>query len=217
MNIEQARDNMVEQQVRTWDVLDQRVLDAMRQTQRERFVPERFVDLAFSDTQIPLGFGEVMMAPKVEGRMLQALSLTPDDRLLEIGTGTGYTAALASRLVRRVQSVDIRDAFVAEAAERLGRLGYLNVSVAVADAITDFDPGGTYDAIAFTGAVAELPAWCAQALAPGGRIFAIEGSGAILSATLTVRGPTGALVPERLFETVVPYLVGAEPKTPFEF
>lgn len=217
MNIEQARDNMVEQQVRTWDVLDQRVLDAMRQIPRERFVPERFGDLAFSDTAIPLDFGEAMMAPKVEGRMLQALALRSTDRVLEVGTGTGYTAALAARLAGSVHSIDIHERFSTEALERLSMLGIPDVTTETADAIRDFRPAEQFDAIALTGAVATLPGWCFEALAPGGRLFAIVGSGPILSATLTMAGPSGAPVTERLFETVVPYLRGAEPKTPFEF
>lgn len=217
MNIELARENMVEQQVRTWDVLDQQVLDAMRTVPREMFVPAAYQALAFSDISVPLAHGESMMPPRVEGRMLQALDLKPEDRLLEIGTGTGYTAALAARLAGRVDSIEIHPDFVESARTHLQTLGYQNVTITCADAIQGFEPGARYEAIAFTGAMAALPKWVASALTPGGRVFAVIGDADLQTACLFRRGAGGQLIREGLFETTLPFLAGAAPVHAFEF
>lgn len=217
MNIELARENMIEQQVRTWDVLDQNVLDAMRAVPRERFVPPAYQGLAFSDIQIPLGHDAVMMPPKLVGRMLQALELSETDRVLEIGTGSGYAAALAARLVARVDSVDLSAELVTAARERLQHLGLNNVTLTVANAFEDFEPGARYEAIAFTGALSCLPDWVADALTPDGRSFAVIGSGPVQTATVFRRASGGGLLHEALFETNLPYLKGAAPQPAFEF
>lgn len=217
MNIDLARENMVEQQVRTWDVLDQNVLDTMREVPRERFVPNAYQALAFSDIQIPLGHDSVMMPPKLAGRMLQALELTETDRVLEIGTGSGYTAALAARLVARVDSVDVEPELVSAAQSRIASLGLNNVTVTVANALEGFEPGARYEAIAFTGALASLPTWVESALTPNGRAFAVIGVGAVQTACIFRPATGGGLLRESVLETNLPYLRGAAPKPAFEF
>jgi protein-L-isoaspartate(D-aspartate) O-methyltransferase len=217
VNLQQARFNMIEQQVRTWAVLDQRVLDAMASVPREEFVPSRWRSIAFADTQVPLDHGQVMMAPKVEGRLLQALSLKDSDRVLEIGTGTGYLSALLATLAERVFSIDIYDDFIATATTTLGKLGVPNVHLDCADGLDGLPAGAPYDAIAVTGsAIDVIDAWREQ-LAPGGRLFAVIGEAPVMEARLITRvGPT-EWASEALFETRLPPLVGAGPKPKFRF
>ena len=156
MNIEQARFNMVEQQIRPWNVLDQRVLDLMSSTPREEFVPETYRSVAFSDTNIPLPRGQSMMAPKIEARMMQALDVKPNDEALEIGTGSGYVTALLARSCRHVTSVEIHGELSQVAGERLNTAGLENVSLRVGDGVQGWVPGAPYDVIAVTGSVHRL-------------------------------------------------------------
>ncbi|MGD8312791.1 MAG: protein-L-isoaspartate O-methyltransferase, partial [Gammaproteobacteria bacterium] len=155
-DFEQARFNMIEQQVRPWDVLDQRVLDTMSGVPREAFVPQRYRALAFADTNIPLGHDQVMMAPKVEGRLLQALAILPEDSVLEIGTGSGYLTACLARLAGHVTSLDIMPDFTASAGGRLGEHNIANVTLETADAADGIDSGERFDAIAVTGSLPVL-------------------------------------------------------------
>jgi protein-L-isoaspartate(D-aspartate) O-methyltransferase len=216
-DIEQARFNMIEQQVRTWEVLDQRVLDVLAKVPREAFVPERFRRLAFSDTKIPLGHGEVMMTPNVEGRMLQALAVDDGDSVLEIGTGSGFTAACLSALGGQVTSIDIHAEFTQAATGHLRSQGFDDVELRTDDAMQPWRVPQTYEVIAITGAVAEVPAWIKEALSIGGRMFVITGIPPVMEARLITRAAERHWLEEALFETDIPYLVGASPQETFVF
>lgn len=211
LDFERARFNMVEQQVRPWEVLDQRVLDVLRELRREEYVPSRWRRQAFADVSLPLEHGEVMMKPVVEGRMLQALAVKPEDAILEIGTGSGFITACLARLGREVRSVEIHAAMAERARARLAAAGFSNASVDAADALADFEPGRTYDCVCVTGAVAVEPERFRRWLAPGGRLFLIRGLSPAMEATLTTLGPDSQYVTDSLFETDLPYLVGAAP------
>lgn len=209
LDIEQARHNMVEQQVRTWDVLDQRVLDTMLQVPREDFVPPAYRNLAFTDMELPLGHGEVMMAPKVEGRLIQALEVTREDTVLEVGTGSGYVTALLARLARVVYSVDIHPEFTEAARRRLAEHDTHNIALETGDAANGWDLRGPYDVIAVTGSVPTLTDAYTRSLKEGGRLFIIVGEPPAMEAVRIVRLQGGHLHQESLFETVLPPLVNA--------
>lgn len=214
LDAEQARHNMVEQQVRPWDVLDARVLGVLGSVRREDFVPQAYGSLAFADLELPLGHGEVMMKPVVEGRVLQALALRPTDRVLEIGTGSGFLTACLARLARDVRSVE-QHADLAEAARhRLAKAGVSNAQVEVAEAVRGFEPGREFDAVVVTGAVHALPERFLRWLAPDGRLFAVEGNSPAMQAVLVTRGG-GEFVRASLFETDLPYLTNAAPPKRF--
>jgi len=216
MNFEQARFNMIEQQIRPWEVLDQRVLDLMAAVPREDFVPEGYRRLAFSDTQIPLGHGEVMMAPRVEARLLQSLQLGAGDRVLEIGTGSGYLTALLASSAASVTTVDVHADFTAAAAAKLQGHGARNVSLHSGNAVAGWDEG-RYDVIAVTGSLPLLPDSIPAQLRNGGRLFMVVGTAPVMEAMLVVRVGDQAFSREILFETTVPPLVGAPSAEKFRF
>lgn len=211
LDFERARFNMVEQQVRPWEVLDPRVLDVLRELRREEYVPARFRRQAFADVALPLEHGESMMKPVLEGRMLQALAVRPEDAILEVGTGSGFITACLARLGREVRSIEIHGALAERARTRLAGSGIGNVAIETADALGDFDPGRTYDCVCVTGAVAREPERFRRWLAPGGRLFLIRGESPAMEATLTTLSPESQYVTDSLFETDLPYLVGAAP------
>lgn len=217
MNFEQARFNMVEQQIRPWEVLDQRVLDEIGEIPREEFVPQRFRKLAFSDTQIPLAHGQVMMSPKLEARMVQALRLQPDDTTLEIGTGSGYVTALLARLSKQVLSIELYADLTQSAAEKLARLSLSNVSLITADGIRGWEKGIPCDAIAVTGSVPLFSGHFQRQLKLGGRLFVIVGQAPIMEARLITRLSENEWHSEPLFETDIPPLVGAPTPERFVF
>ncbi len=210
-----ARDLMVEQQVRPWDVLDARVLEALSAIPRDAFVPAPNRALAYADVGLPLGHGEVMMKPVVEGRMLQALDLRTGDEVLEIGTGSGFITACLGRLARDVVSIE-RHADLAEAARaRLSALRLAgNVRIEHADAFA-WKNERRFDAICVTGAVDATPAQFLDWLRPGGRMFVVQGRSPVMDAVL-VRNDVNGVRIESLFETDLPYLVGAAPVPTFE-
>ncbi len=213
LNLDQARHAMIEQQVRPWEVLDPRVLDALAAVRREDFVPAAYRQLAFADVPLPIGHGEIMMKPVVEGRLLQALAVADGDEVLEIGTGTGFLTACLARLARAVHSIDRHDDFAADARQRLAAAGFTNVRTETADAF-DWQPGRMFDAITVTAAVAEVPERFGRWLKPGGRMFLVHGASPVQEAALfTWRGDR--LHGESLFETDIPYLHGAEPVATF--
>lgn len=213
IDFEQARFAMVEQQVRPYEVLDLRVLDAMTAVRREDFVPARHRKLAFADMALPLEHGESMMKPTLEGRMLQALDLAPEDSVLEIGTGSGFITACLGHLARAVVSIDIHADFVERARSRFVGGEYANINVQQAD-VTRFEPGRQFDAVCFTGAVVELPERAFSWLRPGGRLFAVRG---LAPAQEAVRwlNQDGRIETLSLFETELPYLAGLSPVARF--
>lgn len=209
MNVEHARHAMIEQQVRPWDIVDLQVLAVMSAVPRENFVPPAYRDLAFADTALPIGHGETLFKPVLEGRMLQGLKLQPNDEVLEIGTGTGYITACLASLCRSLVTVDLHADFIADAKDRLAALDLNNVRYEQADALA-FDPGQQFDAIAVTGAVTEVPPAFLNWLRPGGRLFIIHGQSPAQEAVCLTRTAQD-FDTESLFETDIPYLVGAQP------
>lgn len=210
-----ARETMVEQQVRPWDVLDPRVLGVLSALPREDFVPAAHRALAYVDIEIPIGHGEAMMKPVVEGRALQALALADSDEVLEIGTGSGFLAAALSRLARDVVSLE-RHADLADAARaRLLAHAIGNVRIEHADAFA-WDSDRRFDAICVTGAVDTVPSRFLQWLRPGGRMFVVHGRVPAMQASL-LRTAVNGTRSESLFETDLAYLAGAAPVPEFEF
>lgn len=217
MNFEQARKNMVENQVRPWDVLDARVLDALAQVRREDFVSAAHQRLAFADVCLPLGHGQVMMKPVIEGRVLQALNLQPHERVLQIGTGSGFLTACMALLCAHVTSIDVHEDFTTMAQARLADAGIANVELLTGDALGAWQPQQTFDAIVVTSAVWQVPQRFLGWLKPGGRLLAIRGDSPAQQAVLLTQTGTNGYREEYLFETDLPYLAGAEPPRRFVF
>ena len=216
MDYEQARFNMIEQQVRTWDVLDQEILDLLFEQKREEFVPPAYRTLAFADLELPLGNGHCMWAPKVEARVLQALKLKRGESVLEIGTGSGYFASLLARRARTVVSVDIDPRLGAQAAGKLSRNGAANVRCDVGDGAQGWGRE-QFDAIVLTGSTPLLPESFFEQLKPGGRVFAIVGELPVMTARLVHWAAPGSRVTTDLFETVVTPLGNAATPARFRF
>ena len=212
----QAREMMVEQQVRPWDVLDARVLDALATLPREAFVPEIHRALAYADVEIPLGHGQKMMKPVIEGRALQALLLQPGEEVLEIGTGGGYLAACMGALAREVVSLEIQPELADRARAQLDASGHGgNVRIENVDAL-HYATDRRFDAICVTAAVETVPSRLLQCLRPGGRLFAVRGRSPVMEAVLVRNEVNGSRI-ESLFETDLPYLTGATPAPEFVF
>ena len=196
-------------------MLDARVLDVLSAVRREDFVPARYRNLAFADTALPLGHDEVMMKPVIEGRVLQALDLHADDRVLEIGTGSGFLTACLARLSTSVTSVEVHADFAESARARIDASGAKNVRIEVADAVREFDTGERFDAVVVTGAVYSLPDRFRNWVAPHGRLFAIVGESPAMQAMLYTRADDSHWREESLFETDLPYLTHAAPPRRF--
>ncbi len=216
MNLEIARNQMLGQQIRTWEVLNPRVLEALGGVPRENFVPPRYARLAFADTHIPLAHGELMMAPLVEGRMLQTLQIERDDAVLEIGTGSGFVTACLSRLGGHVRSMEIHQDLSDAAGAQLRELGCTNVTLEVADAYT-LREEGSYDVIAITGSLAQLDDRFRLAMKVGGRLFAIVGQAPVMEARLVERIAADQWRERSLFETSLPSLHNATPLNLFDW
>ena len=211
MNPEIARAKMIEQQVRAWDVLDKTVLDVLAATPREEFVPPAFRPLAFADAEVPIGHGESMMTPTVEGRVLQALELEPGDRVLEVGTGSGYLTACLAKLAGSVVSIELHADLLASAGDRLEAAGIDNVELLEMDAMRAL-PEGRFDAIAVTGSIQHFDPRFVEALRRGGRLFVVVGDAPVMDARLVRFEGENDWFSESLFETVLKPLVhGAEP------
>ena len=217
MNIEQARFNMIEQQIRTWDVLDQEVLDLLMVVKREQFVPAAYKNLAFVDTEIPLPGGECMFTPKLEARLLQEVGVKKHENVLEIGTGSGYMAALLAYKGRHVTSVEIAAQLKALAEKNLASYGISNVSVELGDASQGWANGAPYDVIVISGALDVLPdAFLAQ-LKVGGRLAAIVGAAPVMTAQVITRVSETAYDTVKLFETNVKLLTTVVAPSRFRF
>lgn len=218
MNIEQSRFNMVEQQIRPWDVLNPDVLSLLFVVKRENFVPAEHRALAFADLEIPLPEGENMLPPKTEARVLQDLALKPHDTVLEVGAGSGYMAALLAHQSQHVTTFEIKPALKTLAEQNLARANVKNVSVVLGDGLA-LDSKNTvqYDAIVLSGSLPVLPDHLLQQLRVGGRLLAFIGEAPVLSAELTTRVSAEKFETAKLFETYVKPLVGAEKFPHFKF
>lgn len=214
-----ARFNMIQQQVRPWDVLDDRVLEVMAELEREPFVPDAYRGLAYADIEVPLGNGQQMLAPKVVGRLLQALTIRPEDKCMEVGTGSGYASACLSRLGARVVSVEIDPELAARARERLQGMDVGRIDVIEADALAGSSPGAPFDVIAVTGSTpTEAPLTVLEAqLAIGGRMFCIVGEEPLMEALLITRIGARELRRQTLFETCAPVLLNVPEPEGFVF
>jgi protein-L-isoaspartate(D-aspartate) O-methyltransferase len=211
-----AREQMIEQQVRAWDVLDARVLDTFRQVPREAFTPPQHRFLAFADSEVPLPGGQHMLRPSVVGRLLQALNVTERDRVLEIGAGSGFITACLRALGKSVQSLEIVPELADMARRAVGQQGLRDIDIVRTDALT-FEPTGRFDAIALTGSLPEYDERWQRSLAIGGRLFVVVGSAPVMEARLVRRVAEGAWTEESLFETVIDPLVHAERPVHFVF
>lgn len=223
MQIELAREQMIHQQVRAWDVLDERVLQTMRRVPRERFVPTEFSDLAFADVEVPLGDGQQMLSPQIVGRLLQALTVAAGDRALEIGTGSGYVSACLAGLGASVRTLEINSRLAVAARANLERCQVAHVDVINADAFADGalndlrDGAQGFDVIAVTGSLPLYDPRFQQALKPGGRLFVVIGIRPIMQARLISRVSDNEWRDESLFETVLPELHNAPHPPAFTF
>ena len=217
IDVERARFNMVEQQIRPWEVLDQEVLDLLFAVRREEFVPAQYRSLAFVDTEIPLGHGEKMLAPKIEARMVQALAVKPGDRVLEVGTGSGYMTALLAKRGAHVYSVEIIPEFSAQAAAKLEAHGITNVTLEVGDAARGWGRHAPYDVIVLTGSVPVLADAFERSLNSGGRLLAVIGEAPAMEARLVTCTAPDTYNSIGLFETCIPALRNAPQPERFVF
>ncbi len=217
MNFEHARHNMIEQQIRPAEVLDQKVLDVIAATPREDFVPLNYRNLAFVDMMIPLGHSQSMWTPIMEGRMLQALALRGTDNVLEIGSGSGYTAAMLAKLGRRVTTVEIHPELARQAQQNLNRHGGRDVTLEVGDGSRDWQSDAPYDAIVIGGSLPLIPDNYKSRLKIGGRLFAIVGDTPVMECILITRLGEHEWTQEALFETDVTALVNAPQPQRFTF
>jgi protein-L-isoaspartate(D-aspartate) O-methyltransferase len=217
MNIEQARFNMIEQQIRPWEVLDQGVLSLLAQLRREDFVPPAYRALAFVDTEVPLPEGQCMLAPRVEARLLQELRLLPHEQVLEVGAGSGFMAALMANQARDVTTLEIRPTLAAMARANLQHAGIGNATVVEADGAAGRPAQAPFDAIVLSGSVAEVPAALLSQLKIGGRLLAIVGHEPVMRAVHVSRVAEQQFKRSELFDTVAPRLEGFAEPTRFQF
>jgi len=217
MNFEQARFNMVEQQVRPWEVLDGRVLALLESTHREDFVPVRYRKMAFTDMAIPLDHDQAMMKPVVEGRLLQALELKPDETVLEIGSGSGFITACLAKMAKHVISVDIYEQFTKEVAAKLKEKDITNVELETGNVMNGWQPEQAHDVLVVTGSVPSIPDHFRGWVNPGGRIFLVCGDEPAMEAMLLTKLNATEWREESLFETDLARLIDAEKAAEFEF
>ncbi len=202
------RHNMVDRQVRTWEVLDQKTLNLMLSVAREDFVPTNFAQLAYADSQIPLGFGEVMLEPKIIGRILQALNLTGKEDILEVGTGSGYLSALLSKVSRHVTTIEINKPLALQAASRFVTMGLNNIEILCGNVMDIIKGAKSFDVVVLTGSLPTLPAFIANQVryagqAATGKVFAVLGQAPIMHACLFTRIKEDEWAKTRLFETML--------------
>ncbi len=214
---EQARFNMIEQQIRTWEVLDHKVLQLLQDLPRENFVEPAYQGLAFADIEIPLGHGQSMLSPKLEARIIQSLNIKHTDQVLHIGTGSGYFTALLARMAAHVISLDINAELSATAAYKLAQNDIHNVSIELANGVNGFNPHKPYDVIVFTGSSPAEPPYVREQLKVGGVMFVVLGEAPVMQATLIERVSETAYRQDVLFETCIPELDNATQASSFEF
>jgi len=217
MNIEQARFNMIEQQIRTWEVLDQAVLSLLAVVKREDFVPAAYKSMAFVDTEVPLPGGQSMLEPKVEARFLQELAIHKHERVLEVGAGSGYMAALLGHRAQQVITLETLPELVAFAKANLERAGPMNVSVRQADGSRGLAEEGPFDVIMLSGSVPDVPPGLLAQLKVGGRLAAVVGQQPIMRGMLFTRSSEHDFASTTLFDTVAPRLTGFDEPTRFKF
>jgi protein-L-isoaspartate(D-aspartate) O-methyltransferase len=217
MNIEQARFNMIEQQIRPWNVLDQDVLDLLHVVKREQFVPAAYQNLAFADVEIPLPGGEAMLAPKFEARIMQETGVKKHETVLEIGTGSGYMAALLAHRAAKVTTVEINPETAELAKKNLANAGIHNVTVEVGNGAQGWEKGAPYDVIVISGALEVLPEAILKQVKVGGRIAAIVGQAPVMEASIISRTGENTYSTIKVFETNVRYLTGAPVPSHFQF
>ena len=217
MNFEQARSNMIEQQIKPWDVPNQTVLDLISEIHREDFVPDEYKRLALADVRIPLAHDRVTMTPKVEARLLQALEIKPDDEILEVGTGCAYMTALLAKSGHHVHSIDVHPEFTEQARLKLQQHNIRNVTLECGNAIQGWQQSSPYDVIVLTGSVPVLEDHLQKQLKLGGRMFAITGQSPAMEARLIKRVAENEWYNKILFETDLPELEGATQIETFKF
>lgn len=217
IDFDQARFNMIEQQIRTWEVLDQSVLNLLNNIHREDYVPAEYKALALADTNIPLEHDQLMMSPKLEARILQSIDIRSTDTVLEIGTGSGYLTALLASVAKHVDSVDLFSDFTQSAQLKLSEQGMENVSLSTADGLSLDSGNSTYDAVIITGSLIDIPDSIKQKIVMNGKIFAIIGEPPIMDAQLITRIGEDHWSVESLFETSIPALIGAEKNLLFSY
>jgi protein-L-isoaspartate(D-aspartate) O-methyltransferase len=217
MNFDQARFNMVEQQIRPWEVLDERVLELLETTHREDFVPVKYRKMAFADIAIPLDHDQNMMRPVVEGRLLQALELKADETVLEIGTGSGFITACLAQMAKQVVSVDVHEQFTKTAEAKFREKNINNVELETGDVMTGWQPEQAHDVLVVTGSVQDIPDHFRGWVNPRGRIFVVCGDEPAMEAKLLTKLNATEWREESLFETDLARLVNAEKAPEFEF
>lgn len=217
MNLDQARFNMVEQQIRTWQVLDLRVLDALQKTKREIFTPLAYQDMAYSDTEIPLSSGQLMLAPSIGARLVHDLHLTGSEKVLEIGTGSGYSTALLASLCKRVISIECDAELALNAKANLQKASIGNAEVRVGDGLQGSPAEGPFEAIVLQGSVPEIPQQLLDQLQINGRLIAVVGEEPVMQTCLVTRHGTDSFTHKVLWDTVIPRLQGVHEPSAFHF
>jgi len=217
VNLEQARSNMIDQQIRSWEVLDSRVLEVLREIPREEFVPARHRKIAFSDLRIPLGHGQLMMKPIEQGRLLQGLALADGENVLEIGTGSGFLTACLAKMTGSVTSIEIIEEIAEQAKANIDAGDVKGVDLRIGDVLEARFDDGEFDAIVVTASVASIPDQLVRWLRPGGRLFIVRGKSPAMEALVVTRSDSGRLSEQSLFDTDLPRLIGAEDAPSFNF
>lgn len=217
LNLEHARNNMIQQQLRPWEIIDNDVLNAMQSVPREDFVPLQYRQLAYADLEIPIAAGATMLFPRIEGRLLQALNIQPDDEALVVGTGSGYLTAVMSTLAAQVTSVEVDSGLAEIAQQRIKQQGIENVSIVVGDATRGLDDYAPYDVIAITGSVTEVPRLILENMRVSGRLFAVVGTAPAMQAVLITRINANEWETQYLFDTELTPLENGCPPKPFSF
>jgi len=217
MDIEQARSNMIEQQIRTWEVLDMDVLDLLNEIHREEFIPDSYKELSFADTRLPIGHEQTTMTPKVEARLLQSLALKADETVLEIGTGCGYLTSLLAKSAKHVKSIDIFPDLIKTANDKIFKTGLSNIELESADVYSMFGQTEKYDILVLTASLPKMDERFLDLLNDGGRMFAIIGESPAMEACIVTKQNDSNYSTESLFEIDLPALIGSERKETFQF